>query len=129
MRPGDVTEGAPVEKPKKRRIPGDRAALGVTQHEARNQAPSLGGGTGVSALLTGKARIDPQVAYPAAKQKAKAAVAAAWSGYGEWKEARSPGVCNKTGAVVSITWDRGDEGTAKEDAGAHQLRVTTALRS
>ena len=64
---GDATEGTSVEKPKKRCIPGDRAALGVTQHEAYCQAPSLGGGTGVSASLTGKARIGPQVAYPAAK--------------------------------------------------------------
>ena len=35
----------------------------------------------VSAFLTGKARIDRQVAYPATKQKARAAVAAVWSGH------------------------------------------------
>ena len=64
---GDLTEGTSVEKPKKSRISGDRAALGVTHHEAYYQAPSLGGGTGVSASLTGKARIGPRVAYPAAK--------------------------------------------------------------
>ena len=109
--PGDLTEGTSVEKPKKRRISGDRAALGVTQEEAYYQAPSLGGGTGVSASLTGKARIDPQVAYPAAKQKAKAASSASWSGYEEWKETKNLEVCTKTGAVASITWDRDDEGT------------------
>ena len=54
----DPTEGTSVEKPIKRRISGDRAALEVTQHGAYYQAPSLGGGSGVSAFLTGKARID-----------------------------------------------------------------------
>ena len=81
--PGDLTEGPSAEKPKKRAILGDLAALGVTQHGAYYQAPSPGGGTGVPAFLTGKARIDRQVACPATKQKAKAAVAAAWSGYEE----------------------------------------------
>ena len=110
--PGDLTEGTSVEKPKKRRISGDRAALGVTQEEAYYQAPSLGGGTGVSAFLTtSRARIDRQVAYPAAKQKAKAASSASWSGYEEWKETKNLEVCTKTGAIVSITWDRGDKGT------------------
>ena len=109
---GDLTEETSVEKPKKRRISGDRAALGVTQEEAYYQAPSLGGGTGVSAFLTtSRARIDRQVAYPAAKQKVKAASSASWSGYEEWKETKSLEVCTKTGAIVSITWDRGDEGT------------------
>ena len=74
--PGDLAEGTSVEKPKKRRIPGDRAALGVTKREACYQAPSLGGGTGAPAFLTGKSRMDRQVAYPAAKQKAKAASSA-----------------------------------------------------
>ena len=78
---GDLTEETSIEKPKKRRISG--AALGVTKHEAYYQALSLGGGTRVSAFLAGKARIDRQMAYPATKHKVKAAVAAAWSGYGE----------------------------------------------
>ena len=109
---GDLTEGPSVEKPEKRRISGDRAALGVTQEEAYYQAPSLGGGTGVSAFLTTiGARIDRQVAYPAAKQRAKAASSASWSGHEEWKETKSLEVGTKTGAIVSITWDRGDEGT------------------
>jgi hypothetical protein len=51
--PADLTEDAAGQKPNKRRDSGDRAALGVTQEEAYYQAPSLGGGTGVSALLTG----------------------------------------------------------------------------
>jgi len=50
--PADLTEDAVVQKPKKRRASGDHAALGVTQKEAYYQAPSLGGGTGVSGYLT-----------------------------------------------------------------------------
>jgi hypothetical protein len=61
--PADLTEVAAVQKPKTRRVSGDRAALGITQKEAYYRAASLGGGTGVSALLTGdKVRTDPQVA-------------------------------------------------------------------
>ena len=108
--PADLTEVAAVQKPKTRRVSGDRAALGVTQMEAYYQAPSLGGGTGVSAMLTGgKARTDPQVAYPASKNKAKAASGA--SGYEEWMKTKCLEVFTKTGAIVSITWDRDDEGT------------------
>ena len=44
------------------------------------------------------------MAHPAAKQKAKAASSASWSGYEEWKETRSLGACTKAGAVVSKTW-------------------------
>jgi hypothetical protein len=45
--------------------------------EAYSQAPSLGGGTRVTAVLTGgKVRNNPQVSCPASKKKAKAAVAA-----------------------------------------------------
>ena len=85
----DLTEGAFVQEPKKKRISGDRAALGFTQKEAYYQAPSLGSGTGVPALLTGvKARTDPQVAYPAAKQKANVAAVASWAGYEDWKKAK-----------------------------------------
>ena len=103
---GDLTEGTSVEKPEKRRISGDRAALGVTQEEAYYQAPSLGGGTGVSAFLTTiRARIDRQVAYPAAKQRAKAASSASWSGYEEWKETKSLEVYTKTGAIVGTHLD------------------------
>ena len=125
---GDLTEGTSVEKPKKKRISGDRAALGVTQQEAYYQAPSLGGGTGVSALLTtSRARIDRQVAYPEAKQKAKAASSASWSGYEEWKEAKNLEVCTKTGAIVSITWDRGDEGTRDALSPGSALRRRHAI--
>ena len=78
--------------------------LGVTQKEAYYQSPSLGGGTGVSAVLTwGKARSDPHVAYPASKKKVKAAVAASRAGYGEWKKTKSLEVFTKTGAIVSVT--------------------------
>jgi len=79
----DLTEAAFTQKSKKRRISGDRAALRVTREEAYFQAPSLGGGTRVPAMLNGgKSRIDRQVVYPTAKQNAKAASAACWGGYG-----------------------------------------------
>jgi hypothetical protein len=105
--PADLTEVAAVQKSKTRRVSGDRAALGVAQKEAYYQAASLGGGTGVSALLTGdKARTDPQVAYTAVKQKAKAAAAVLRAGFEEWKKTKSLEVFTKTGAVVSITWGR-----------------------
>jgi hypothetical protein len=58
--------------------------------EAYYQAPSLGGGTGVSAVLTGgKARTDPLAAYPASKEKAKATVAALRARHEEWKKTHS----------------------------------------
>jgi hypothetical protein len=99
----DLTDVTSVEKQKKRRISGDRAALGATQEGAYCQAPSLGGGARVPALLTGKALIDRQVAYPAAKQKVKAASSAAWSGYEELKETKSLKACTKRGAFAPIT--------------------------
>jgi hypothetical protein len=58
-------------------------------------------------LLTGdKARTDPQAAYTAVKQKAKAAAAVLQAGFEEWKKTKSLEVYTKTGAVASITWDR-----------------------
>ena len=90
--------------PKKKRLSGDRAALGVTQMQAYYQVPSLGGGTGVSAVRTGgKARTDPQGAYPASKKKAKAAVAASRARYEKWKKARGLEVCTKTGKMFMRT--------------------------
>ena len=72
--------------------------------EAYYQAPSFGFGTGVSAYLTGgKARTEPQVAYPAAKHKAKAAAAVSCAGYEEWKKAKCLEVCAKTCAIASVT--------------------------
>ena len=68
--PADLTEVAAVQKPKTRRVSGDRAVLGVMQKEAYYQSPSLGGGTGVSAMLTGgKAQIDPQSGVPDFQKK------------------------------------------------------------
>jgi hypothetical protein len=105
--PADLTEVAAVQKPKTRCVSGDRATLGVTQEETYYQAASLGGGTGVSALLTGgKARTDPQEAFTAVKQKAKAAAVVLRAGFEEWKKIKSLEVFTNTGAVVSITWDR-----------------------
>jgi hypothetical protein len=54
------------------------------QKGAYYQKLSLGGGTGVFGYLTGdKAQTDPQVAYPAATQKAKVAAAVSRAGYEE----------------------------------------------
>ena len=76
------------------------------QKEAYYLEPSLGGGTGVSGYLTGdKARTGPQVAYPAVKQKAKAAAAVSRAGYEERKNTKCLEVYTKTGAIFSITWD------------------------
>jgi hypothetical protein len=90
--PADLTEDAVVQKPKDIRV--------------YYQTPSLGDGTGVPCYLTGdKARTDPQVAYPAATQKAKAAAAVTRAGYEKWKKAKCLEVDTKTGAIASITWD------------------------
>ena len=70
---------------------------------AHYQAPSLGGGTGVYAFLTGKARIDRQVACSVIKQKAKTAGAALWSGYEERKKTKGHEVCTKAGAIAPAT--------------------------
>ena len=58
---------------------------------------------GTKQIRTSNTSIDRHVAYPVAKQKARAVSSAAWSGYGEWKETRGLEVCTKTGAVVSVT--------------------------
>jgi len=108
---GDLTEGTSVEKPKKKRI--RVIAPPHSGSEALYQSPSLGGGIRAPAMFNGgKARIDRQVAYPAAKQKAKVESPASWLGNEKWKETRGLEVCTKTAAVAaSITRDCGDEGT------------------
>jgi hypothetical protein len=69
--------------------------------EAYYQAPSLCRGKLDFVVLTGgKARTDPQVAYPATTKKAKAAVAASWPRYEEWKKAHSFEVYTETAAIV-----------------------------
>ena len=57
---------------KKRRLSGDLIALGVTKNQARYEQATLGGGSGMSCLLTGgKASIEPQQAYPSIKNRNK----------------------------------------------------------
>jgi hypothetical protein len=48
--------------------------------------------------------------YPSTKKRAKTAAGASWEGYIEWKQSLSLEVCSRTGAILSITWDRDDAG-------------------
>ena len=104
------SEQGTVQGAKRRRNSGDRAALGITADQQRYLKASLGGGTGRSAFLDGpRARTDPQIMYPANHRKAKSATAARLETYEAWKESTVE-VCIKTGAILSITWDREFEG-------------------
>jgi hypothetical protein len=51
------------------------------------------------------------VACTAVKQKAKAAAAVLRAVFEECKKTKSLEMCTKTGAIVSVTWDRDNEGT------------------
>ena len=94
--------------PKKRRMSGDKDPGAQTAHESRYVGISqMAGGLG-RYLAGSRARTDPQVAYPSNKAKAKAAVAAAWSKYREWKST-SVVVDTKTGALISISWELAEE--------------------
>ena len=105
-----LSEQGTVQGPKRRRVSGDRSALGISAHEQRYLPASLGGGTGSSRLLDGPlARTDLQVVYPANRKRAAVAGAAALQTYQAWKESTVE-VCIKTGAILSITWDRECEG-------------------
>jgi hypothetical protein len=111
----DLSEPATRQPAKKRRRSADEVALGVTHKQAKYERESLGGGSGSSHMLTGhKARGDPQQAYPATKKRAKTAVEVAWAEFNEWKKSSSLEVCSKTGAIVSVTWDRADAGPRGE---------------
>jgi len=107
----DLSEPATRQPAKKKRRSADVVALGVTHDQALYERESLGGGSGSSYVLTGsKARGDPQQVYSATKKRAKTAVAAAWAEYKEYKKSSSLEVCSKTGAILSITWDRDGAG-------------------
>ena len=45
-----------------------------------------------------------------AKKRAKTAAKSSWAEYIEWKKSSSLEVCSKTGAILSITWNRDGEG-------------------
>jgi len=101
----------PGEPAKKKRRSADAVALGSTQRQAKHERASVGYGSGSSRLLTGsRARVDPQQAYQLAKNKAKTASEASWAENIEWKQSSSLKVCSKTGAILSITWNRDGEG-------------------
>lgn len=107
----DLSEPASRQPEKKKRRSADAVALGVTRKQAKYERASLGDGSGLSHLLTGsKARVDPQHAYPSAKKRAKTAAKSSWAEYIEWKKSSSLEVCSKTGAILSITWNRDGEG-------------------
>ena len=112
-----VTVRGPGESPsppqvaKKKRRSADAVALGVTHRQGLYECETLGDGSGTSRLLTGaKARVDPQQGYPSAKKKAKVSSTAAWAEYLAWKQSSSLEVCSKNGTILSISWDRDDEG-------------------
>jgi len=107
----DLTDLTTRQVMKKKRRSADAAALGVTFNQAQFEHYTLGGGSGSSRLLTGpKARVGPQQAYPSAKKRAKTSSEASWAEYIEWKQSSSLEVCSKTGAILSITWNRDGEG-------------------
>ena len=89
---------------KKRRLSGDLIALGVTKNQARYEQATLGGGSGMSCLLPGgKARIEPQKAYPSIKNRNKIpmnAMNAARAEYFAWKKSSSLEVCSRTGGLL-----------------------------
>ena len=89
---------------KKRRLSGDLIALGVTKNQARYEQATLGGGSGMSCLLTGgKASIEPQQAYPSIKNRNKTpmnAMNAARAEYLAWKKSSSLEVCSRTGGSL-----------------------------
>ena len=110
----DLSEPASRQPAKKKRRSADAVALGVTKNQAKYERASLGDGSGSSRLLTGsKARVDPQQAYPSLKKRAKTGAEAKWAEHIEWKKwtkSSSLEVCSKTGAILSITWNRDGEG-------------------
>ena len=110
----DLSEPASQQPEKKKRRSADAVALGVTQEQAKYERASLGDGSGSSRLLTGsKARVDPQQAYPSMKKRAKTGAQEKWAEHIEWKKwkkSSSLEVCSKTGAILSITWNRDGEG-------------------
>ena len=96
------------EKPKKRQMSADASLATTSTHERRYAAVSqMAGGLG-RYLAGSRARTDPQVTYQSNKAKAQAAVAAAWTGYKEWKST-SVEVNTKTGALISISWELAEE--------------------
>jgi hypothetical protein len=108
--PADLAEPASRQVAKKKRRSADAVALGSTFDQSKREPRTLGGGTGTSSLLTGlKARDDPQQAYQSAKKQAKTAAEASWAEYVEWKQSSPLKVCSKTGAILSITWNRDGE--------------------
>jgi hypothetical protein len=132
-RPGESQTSADLSDPatrqvaKKKRRSADAVALGFTHDQAKYKRESLGGGSGRHSLLSGlKARSDPQQVYPSTKKRAKTAAGASWEGYIEWKQSLSLEVCSRTGAILSITWDRDDAGPRDPLSAGSAKRCTRA---
>jgi hypothetical protein len=100
-----LSEQGTVLGVKRRRISGDRAALGITARQQSYVQESVDHGTGISRLLGGAfARTDLQVVHPASRERSKSARSAATQTHRAWKESTVE-VCIKTGAILSNTRD------------------------
>jgi hypothetical protein len=69
------------------------------------------------------------VACTAVKQKAKAAAAVLRAGFEKWKKTKSLEVYIKTGAIVSIAWERDNEGTREALSPGSAARRAASMRS
>ena len=58
-----------------------------------------------------RTRADPQTVWPANHVKAVAAAEESWKSYLLWKTSTSVSTCTRTGAILHVEWDRGDEHT------------------
>jgi hypothetical protein len=61
-------------------------------------------------MLTGsKACIDPRQVYMITKKRASSSGKTRWAEYLAWAQSSFLKICSRTGAIISITWDRGGE--------------------
>ena len=100
----DINSDAKVKK----RRSGDLALLGLTAHQERFAHVTLIG-DGAGCYLKGPlARVEPQVVWRLCHDKAVAAANERWREFKEWQES-SLNICTKSGAILSISWNREDE--------------------
>ena len=100
----DINSDAKVKK----RRSGDLALLGLTAHRERFARVTLIG-DGAGCYLKGPlARVEPQVVWRLCHDKAVAAANERWREFKEWQES-SLNICTKSGAILSISWNREDE--------------------
>ena len=107
-RPGSVSIDVNSDAKVKKRRSGDLALLGPTAHQERFADVTLIGG-GAGCYLNGSlARVEPQVVWRSCHDKAVAAANEGWREFKGWKES-SLNICTKSGAILSISWNREDE--------------------